>query len=412
MLSAPASRRCRPRTTEPPLLPERFRGEAQTKAFDEFGHAARFHLEGEALAERAQLVGGSLGDAAEFDECGEELLEAGGRDDLEDTAGLVACVPERVPLSTRLVDELARPCLQMLVTEKRAHATFDDEAVFVLVRVAMKRRGERSCGHRVLDEREAPAGLVCIDHEPNADASEKAGLAVCRPYDLRDRNAHDIPISMDSIVSSNYRGPESVSNFHETTMADEKRPYRMNARATRQQATRERITASAVELHGTLGPSRTSMSAVAEHAGVRRSTLYRHFPDEGSLFEACTAHWMSEHPLPDIEKWATVPAPHDRLRLALAELYSYYEGAEPMLLNVLRDLHLETVKRQYVQLENYMEAAHATLMAGRRLRGGRHQTVNAAVGHAIAFTTWRSLVRDQMCTPPKAVEMMCHFAAQ
>ncbi len=93
-------------------------------------------------------------------------------------------------------------------------------------------------------------------------------------------------------------------------MTDQKRRYRMNARAESQRATRLRITEAAVELHGTLGPSRTSMSAVAEHAGVERSTLYRHFPDEGKLFEACSAHWRGfQHPLPDLDRWRTIDDP-------------------------------------------------------------------------------------------------------
>src|SRR5437763_13834809 len=121
-------------------------------------------------------------------------------------------------------------------------------------------------------------------------------------------------------------------------MAVEKRPYRMKARAELQERTRQRITESAVELHGTLGPSRTSLSAVAERAGVRRSTLYRHFPDEAALFVACTDHWMSEHPLPDLEAWSDVSDPGERLRRALTEIYAYYADAEPMLTNLLRDL--------------------------------------------------------------------------
>src|ERR1700716_4018125 len=115
-----------------------------------------------------------------------------------------------------------------------------------------------------------------------------------------------------------------LSNFREAPMTDKKRPYRMKARAELQQRTRHRITESAAALHGTLGPSRTSMSAVAEHAGVRRSTLYRHFPDESALFEACTAHWVSEHPLPDSGSWAAVRDPGERLHRALTELYAYY----------------------------------------------------------------------------------------
>lgn len=194
-------------------------------------------------------------------------------------------------------------------------------------------------------------------------------------------------------------------------MADQKRPYRMKARAERLQATRRRITESAVELHGTLGPSRTSMSAVAEHAGVRRSTLYRHFPDTAALLEACSGHWNSLHPLPDIERWSAVRDPRERLRAALTELYAYYEGAEPMLSNILRDLDaLESVQRQFAQFLDYMDAARATLIAGRRERGRRADRMRAAVGHAMAFATWRSLTREQGCTLEDAVEMMCLLA--
>jgi AcrR family transcriptional regulator len=193
-------------------------------------------------------------------------------------------------------------------------------------------------------------------------------------------------------------------------MADQKRTYRMKARAELQEQTRLRITESAVELHGTLGPARTSMSAVAEHAGVRRSTLYRYFPDEAALFVACAGHWAAQNPLPDLESWAKVSDPAERLRTALTELYTYYDTAEPMLSNLLRDLELvEAVGRQFAGFLGYMETAHATLTTGWRVRGGRARRLRAAAGHALAFTTWRSLVREQGCTLDEAVEMMCRL---
>jgi AcrR family transcriptional regulator len=194
-------------------------------------------------------------------------------------------------------------------------------------------------------------------------------------------------------------------------MTDEKRPYRMKARAELQERTRQRLTESAMELHGTLGPSRTSLSAVAKHAGVRRSTLYRHFPDEAALFVACSSHWMSQHPLPDLDAWAAVSDPGQRLRRALTEIYAYYAETEPMLANLLRDLGIvEAVQQQFAQFLNYMEAARLTLIVGRRERGRRAQRVRAAVGHGLAFTTWRSLVREQGCTANEAVDMMCQLA--
>src|SRR5205809_5806240 len=105
-------------------------------------------------------------------------------------------------------------------------------------------------------------------------------------------------------------------------MSDQIRSYRMQRRAESQQQTRRRITESAVELHGTLGPSRTSISAVAAHAGVRRSTLYRHFPDEAALFAACTAHWLDANPQPDLARWAAITEPDARLGAGFAELYA------------------------------------------------------------------------------------------
>src|SRR3954451_11698914 len=108
-----------------------------------------------------------------------------------------------------------------------------------------------------------------------------------------------------------------------TDMSDGKRPYKMKRRAEQEAQTKQRITESAVELHGTLGPARTSMKAVAEHAGVPRSTVYRHFADEEALFGACSAHWAMENPPPDVSQWIQIGDPAERLHTALDELYAF-----------------------------------------------------------------------------------------
>lgn len=190
-------------------------------------------------------------------------------------------------------------------------------------------------------------------------------------------------------------------------MTDEKRPYRKQRRAELEQATRRRITESAAELHGTLGPSRTSISAVAAHAGVRRSTLYRHFPDEAALFTACTAHWMASNPLPDLARWAAIDDPDARLRVALQELYDHYRRTERMMDNILRDEEVvPIVKQMFSGFRDYIDAAHATLMAGRRARGRARRRLHAAVGHALAFGTWRSLTREQHLDDAQAADLM------
>src|SRR5271157_3588295 len=115
------------------------------------------------------------------------------------------------------------------------------------------------------------------------------------------------------------------------------RRYRQQRRLEQQNQTRLRITESAVALHGTVGPARTTMSAVANHAGVRRSTVYRYFPDEAALFDACTAHWAASNPLPDLGTWCAVDDPDQRLSGALAELYAFYARTAGMLENLFRD---------------------------------------------------------------------------
>ena len=190
-------------------------------------------------------------------------------------------------------------------------------------------------------------------------------------------------------------------------MSDQKRPYRMQRRAELEEQTRLRITESAVALHGSVGPSRTSMSAVAEHAGVRRSTLYRHFPDEDALFEACSSHWRAANPRPDIAAWADIADPDERLRAALEALYAYYRQTEPMIANLLRDLDLPVVGSRMAAFAQYLDAIRGSLLRGRP----RRKAVRAAIGHALAFTTWRSLAREQQLDDRQAAALMCRLVA-
>jgi AcrR family transcriptional regulator len=185
------------------------------------------------------------------------------------------------------------------------------------------------------------------------------------------------------------------------------RPYRMRRRAEQQDQTRRRITESAVELHGTLGPARTSMSAVAARAGVRRSTLYRHFPDETALFEACNAHWSAANPPPELAAWAAVGDPDERLRVALGELHAYYRQTEAMLDNLFRDESIVApVAEHFSAFRAYLAEAQETLMAGRRLRGAAAGRTRGALGHAVAFSAWKSLVREQGMGDADAVELL------
>src|ERR1700716_4339639 len=93
------------------------------------------------------------------------------------------------------------------------------------------------------------------------------------------------------------------------TTSPGQRTYRKRKRAAEELRTRERITRATVGLHETVGPAGTSVRAIANRAGVQRATVYRHFPDEQSLFDACTAHYFGDHPMPDIQAWALLDPP-------------------------------------------------------------------------------------------------------
>jgi len=189
--------------------------------------------------------------------------------------------------------------------------------------------------------------------------------------------------------------------------SEPKRKYRKRRRAELEEETRRRITEAAVELHGSVGPARTTISAVAERAGVQRATLYRHFPDEEALFDACSSHWAAEHPLPDLAGWAAVADPGERLRTALSELYAWYENGQEMLERTTRDAALVPAMRSAVErMGSWFAEALTTIIGGRSERGARRRRVEAAVGHAVSFATWRSLVRDQGLSDAEAVDLM------
>jgi AcrR family transcriptional regulator len=196
-------------------------------------------------------------------------------------------------------------------------------------------------------------------------------------------------------------------------MTVETRRYEKKRRAELEAETRRRITESAMELHGTVGPSRTSISAVAERAGVRRSTVYRHFPDEAALFTACSTHFAETNPLPDLASWESIRDPDERFRVALTELYGYYRRTEAMIDNLQRDeMTMPIVKRLFTPFREYLSAARETLVRGHAARGRRRDELRAAVGHALAFTTWRSLTREQGLDDSQAVELMRELVAR
>jgi AcrR family transcriptional regulator len=187
-----------------------------------------------------------------------------------------------------------------------------------------------------------------------------------------------------------------------------KRKYEMKKRAGLQCETRRRIVEATVELHRTRGPAYTTISEIAQRAGVNRLTVYNHFPDVSDLLGACSRRWTEQHPRPDPTPWAEIRDPQERLRTALAEIYSYYARTEPMRANVLRDA--ETMPELAALLKGtfipYLGALRELLAEGWEVRGEGRKRLLAALKLAIDFHTWRSLERESSLSREEAVELM------
>ena len=182
-----------------------------------------------------------------------------------------------------------------------------------------------------------------------------------------------------------------------------KRKYELKERARRQAETRQRIVEATVELHTSVGPAHTTISAIARRAGVERHTVYSHFPDERTLAGACSAHWSDLHPRPEVGRWLELDAPESQLRGVLTDVYAWFEEVEPELEVILRDAPLTPAHAEIVEQDEQAMSALADALAR---SWPRRKTVRAAIGHALEFETWRSLARRQGLSRKQAVDAM------
>jgi AcrR family transcriptional regulator len=210
--------------------------------------------------------------------------------------------------------------------------------------------------------------------------------------------------------SAPYTYPISVSISFGIVFIEmaEKRKYEMKKRAERHRETRRRIVEATVELHRTRGPASTTISEIAQRAGVNRLTVYNHFPDTTDLLKACSRSWTERHPAPDPTPWAQISDPQERLRTALADLYGFYARTEPMRANVLRDA--QTMPELAALLEGtvvpYLEEARGLLAEGWEVRQQGRRRLLATLALALDFHTWRSLERGSGLSRKEAVETM------
>lgn len=183
-------------------------------------------------------------------------------------------------------------------------------------------------------------------------------------------------------------------------VGDNKRAYRLGRRAQKQEETRQRIVEAAVDLHCTLGPAKTTVSQIAKRAGVQRHTYYAHFPDERSLFLACSALAMERGPLPDVEHLRVLAPGPARIRRGLELLYSWFEQNADHAAHVLRDARVHDLTREMVELRMapIFSAAADTMGEGLPARS------RVLLRLALDFGCWQKL--REACSPSEAASLM------
>jgi AcrR family transcriptional regulator len=199
-----------------------------------------------------------------------------------------------------------------------------------------------------------------------------------------------------------------------TDMATRKRQprkYQKIRRAEQEAETRQRIVEAMVALHREVGPARTTISAIAERAGVERLTVYRHFPDERSMFQACTSHYATQVPGPDPAAWVGIEDPAERLRAALLSFYDYYRRAEDVLTHAVRDVpELPALAAVLRPWEEFVAGVREGLLKGWQAKGPPGSRLAAAVSHGLRFETWRSLARVEGLRDDGAADLMVTLA--
>lgn len=168
------------------------------------------------------------------------------------------------------------------------------------------------------------------------------------------------------------------------------RTYRLGKREASIAATRLRIVQATLELHSTVGPSRTSIAAIADRASVQRHTVYHHFPDLETLFEACTLHGMESTGMPDGATWSSIGDPVSRTRTGLGELTTWYRANRRMLDRVLADADPDASDADD-PFSVRMRSLFALLRAPWAPAPKEGPVLDAVLAHALAYETWRSL---------------------
>jgi AcrR family transcriptional regulator len=189
------------------------------------------------------------------------------------------------------------------------------------------------------------------------------------------------------------------------------RGYTLKKRAESQEATRARIVTALMELHEELGPKNATISAIAERAGVRRLTVYRHFPDENKLFQACTSRWLELNPPPEPAKWTDIADELERCRAALQALYGYYRRTDRMWTVSFRDeAEVSALQGPMDAFRDYLAAIRDDLLKGLKVAKAKRRETKATVAHVLQFQSWQSFAAEGL-NDRQAVDLAIRWIA-
>jgi AcrR family transcriptional regulator len=180
------------------------------------------------------------------------------------------------------------------------------------------------------------------------------------------------------------------------------RTYNKGRRAEQEGETRQRIVEAALALHGEVGPTNTTISMIAERAGVQRHTVYAHLPDDRAVFMACSGLFDERQPMPSPDLWASTNDPEIRLRTALLALYGWFARNEAITGHVLRDAEQNQTLREISDLR-FGEPLGAMFAS---LADGLTEGQRAALAVALSYYTWRTLARQVGLGAEAAADLM------